>query len=167
MSALPRTAGEILAACSHLLTVTTRRTISNGSVQVVKQCTACGRAVGGALPHSSVPIVEALPAFDFALLDRGEASIRAHFAALRAQHAHERAERHTEYEAYLRTPEWQAKRRKALERDGHICQGCLTARATEVHHTTYSHLGAELMFQLISLCADCHEWLHSEDRSRG
>lgn len=164
-ASMPRRVAEVIGACEHLQTATTRRTISNGATQVVKQCANCGRAVSAPLPHSSVPVVEALPEFDVSLLERSQARQREEWESRRAENDSARAARHDEYSAYLLTPQWMAKRLKALERDGYMCQGCLNARATEVHHTTYSHLGAELLFQLISLCSNCHEWLHAEDRS--
>lgn len=40
----------------------------------------------------------------------------------------------TQYEAYRKTPEWQARRQLVLKRAQGICEGCLSAPATEVHH---------------------------------
>jgi hypothetical protein len=65
------------------------------------------------------------------------------------------------YSIYLSSDEWKAKRKEVLKRDSYICQGCLTENATEVHHTTYSNIGNELYYQLVSLCSDCHERVHN------
>lgn len=57
---------------------------------------------------------------------------------------------------YLQTSQWKNIRQKVLKRDNFLCQGCLENRATEVHHLTYAHHKNELMFELISVCYDCH-----------
>ena len=70
------------------------------------------------------------------------------------QHARDR------YLSYLRTDDWKDKRRAVLFRDRGICQGCLKAEATQVHHRTYEHLYEELLFELVSLCDSCHRRCH-------
>ena len=69
-------------------------------------------------------------------------------------------QRQQSYQDYLRSEQWQQLRRKVLARDKWTCQGCLSARATEVHHRTYGHLRREFCFELISLCDACHRRLH-------
>jgi 5-methylcytosine-specific restriction endonuclease McrA len=61
------------------------------------------------------------------------------------------------YADYRQTKTWRAKRTQVLARDKGVCQGCLSREATQVHHLTYEHIGAELLFELISLCDECHE----------
>jgi 5-methylcytosine-specific restriction endonuclease McrA len=61
------------------------------------------------------------------------------------------------YFRYLRSDAWREKRRLVLERDGYRCQLWHAHVATEVHHTTYAHLGYEPLEDLISLCRACHE----------
>lgn len=65
-----------------------------------------------------------------------------------------------EYAGYLLTGPWREKRRLALERDNYVCQGCLLATATTVHHLTYTHVQAEFLFELVSVCDECHRRLH-------
>lgn len=67
-----------------------------------------------------------------------------------------------DYHQYLRTEEWKRKRQAVLVRDHYLCQGCLLRRAVDVHHTTYSHIYRELMFQLVSLCRECHDAVHNK-----
>lgn len=64
------------------------------------------------------------------------------------------------YNAYLASDVWRAKREEALARDGRVCQGCRQRLATQVHHRTYDHLGDELLFELISVCDECHAGIH-------
>ena len=69
------------------------------------------------------------------------------------------------YDAYLASETWRNKRAEALRRDEGVCQGCRTRPANQVHHLTYAHLGDELLFELISVCDDCHERIHAAPRT--
>jgi 5-methylcytosine-specific restriction endonuclease McrA len=62
-----------------------------------------------------------------------------------------------EYEAYLSSPAWRETRALALQRAGGLCEapGC-DAAATDVHHRSYSRLGAEPLADLVALCPACH-----------
>lgn len=66
------------------------------------------------------------------------------------------------YQEYLKSPEWQAKRKAVLERCGGICEGCRTAPAWIVHHLSYKNVGNELLFELAAVCKACHEISHPE-----
>jgi 5-methylcytosine-specific restriction endonuclease McrA len=70
------------------------------------------------------------------------------------------AERKRAYEEYINSPAWRFKRQLVLDRDGGICQGCRKREAQEVHHLTYVRFGAEMLFDLISVCTDCHDKIH-------
>ena len=70
------------------------------------------------------------------------------------------AERRRQYAEYMQSPAWRRKRQQVLDRDGGICQGCRKKAAMEVHHLSYRNFGDELLFQLISLCEDCHNKAH-------
>jgi 5-methylcytosine-specific restriction endonuclease McrA len=69
------------------------------------------------------------------------------------------------YADYLLTDKWKNLRRLALARDHNLCQGCREWPATQVHHLTYTHLGEEFLFELVSLCHFCHERIHRTDGS--
>lgn len=64
------------------------------------------------------------------------------------------------YSDYMQSNEWYTKRELVLARDNYVCQGCLKRRATQVHHLTYEHLGVEFMWELLSICDECHSRLH-------
>lgn len=68
------------------------------------------------------------------------------------------------YEAYLRSPEWQARRRAALARAGHRCQVCNATAQLQVHHRTYERRGREEPGDLTVLCDGCHGRHHSAAR---
>lgn len=65
-----------------------------------------------------------------------------------------------EYKAYLRSPEWDARRRSALDRDGHQCRGCGVKKNLQVHHIRYDNLGREPLEDLTTLCVECHKAVH-------
>jgi hypothetical protein len=66
------------------------------------------------------------------------------------------------YNKYLLTEKWKEIRKKVLERENYICQGCLKNKAVQAHHLTYNNVTDELLFQLISVCLSCHNKLHKD-----
>jgi 5-methylcytosine-specific restriction endonuclease McrA len=64
------------------------------------------------------------------------------------------------YQAYLNSDRWKAKRLKVLSRDKFKCQKCKKAQATQVHHLTYERIFNERMTDLMSVCARCHREIH-------
>lgn len=72
-------------------------------------------------------------------------------------HGRDTAEWRRQHAEYLLTPRWKHKCDLVKKRAGGLCEGCLEAPATEVHHLTYKHWRDELLFELVALCRDCHE----------
>ena len=64
----------------------------------------------------------------------------------------------SQYRAYLESNQWRELRYRVLERDGHKCQSCLSAPATEIHHMTYRYYneGHDSALFLRSVCRPCH-----------
>ena len=81
-----------------------------------------------------------------------------------AQRLAEERRKFTSYYDYLRSDEWQRKRRARLKHDGYRCQMCGSGKQVEVHHICYDHLrkGAEID-DLVTLCHDCHRKVHEYD----
>lgn len=71
-----------------------------------------------------------------------------------------------QYIDYMQSPQWLVRREAVLQRDEYICQACCERTATEVHHLNYDHLGNEPMFDLVSVCHDCHEQITKMDREK-
>jgi hypothetical protein len=69
-----------------------------------------------------------------------------------AEREHQAERWRADYEAYLLSPEWDDKRALVLKRARGICEGCGEVPATEVHHLTYTHVGNELLWQLVAVC---------------
>ena len=70
------------------------------------------------------------------------------------------------YESYLRSDGWAQKRDLVLRRAGGRCESCGRRRATQVHHTSYAHVGNEPLFELRAVCYDCHQTITEMDRRK-
>lgn len=147
------------------------RTLSNSTTAVHKQCTVCGQSLAGAISKSKYTPEQlaSMPLFDDDLAknwwDQIVTDRKVVIKAQQEEFQKLKIFNKAEYEEYLKSPEWRAKRNMVLERDKHMCQGCMDAQATEVHHHTYSHIYRELLFQLVSVCRKCHATLHEKDRA--
>lgn len=138
--------------CRCTRTEVRMRSIRGGSSQWVRQCLDCGQPVGS--PVKAVPDCRA---FDNDLAEQYREE-RAEERSLAAE-----AERNrwwTLYREYIGSDAWKALRDRVLKRDGGMCQGCLDARASEVHHMSYRNFGSEFAFELVALCSACHQRLH-------
>jgi len=156
------------SACQHPETELREKVISGGGSQCKRQCVVCGAPVGSALKKQT-----GLPTWDEAALSRYQddraakrVSVLRKYIRLNAENDARLIEKshdwQAEYQAYRRTPEWQAKRARVLRRANGTCEGCLDAQAAVVHHLTYANMGDELLFQLVPLCQPCHEKAHPE-----
>jgi hypothetical protein len=139
--------------CQHARSEFRRRTITGGSVQLLRQCLDCGVSVGN--PAKQIQGAN-YPAWDGTLAET-------------YQNARQGARGESEemfwpsYNRYLATDAWRAKRRQVIERCANLCEGCRSAPVDHVHHLTYEHVGRELLFELAGLCLHCHEVAHEED----
>lgn len=72
-----------------------------------------------------------------------------------------------DYFAYLKSPEWRAKRFERLMLDSFSCQMCgQHGGVLNIHHLTYKRLGHEKMGDLLTLCPACHEKIHEALRKQ-
>ena len=68
--------------------------------------------------------------------------------------------RRWKYRRYLRSPHWQALRKKILKRADYKCEKCRRHVPLDVHHLTYARRGHEDMADLQALCRSCHQKAH-------
>lgn len=144
--------------CRHESRRVRKRSTSDGRFQYVEQCTDCGRRVGSAIKredacrfgHDPEPFDESLET----LAEEQERQARLSHRGRR------RSAWFSAYNDYLRTPEWAAIRTKVLRRSGGVCEGCGDHPATVVHHLTYQHVTDELLYELVAVCAACHDKAH-------
>jgi 5-methylcytosine-specific restriction endonuclease McrA len=125
--------------------------------QLRQQCQKCGLVFGKALPHTQAP--PDTPVVDQEAWDRFKQYHRADWE-------NRRNERRARYEQHLASPQWAEIRRKVLARAGGICEGCGENPASEIHHLTYAHCGAEFLFELAAVCVWCHRLLHESGEYR-
>ena len=65
------------------------------------------------------------------------------------------------YVNYMKSEEWQQKRKDRLLIDNYECCMCGRTTRLECHHVTYKRLGREdVRTDLATLCHDCHVRLH-------
>lgn len=67
------------------------------------------------------------------------------------------------YALYLQSEEWDIKRKMVLGRDNCCCVIC-GAPAEHIHHLTYDRIFNEPLYDLVSVCASCHEIIHTLDK---
>lgn len=74
-----------------------------------------------------------------------------------------------EYNNYMKSDEWAAKREERLQLDDNHCVMCGRKNGLQkdgvtpilqVHHVHYGNLGNEPMEDLVSLCPGCHRKIH-------
>lgn len=158
--------GQMLASaapneCFHANTEVRARTIQGGSTQVKKQCLDCGVTVGNPLPKAQYPNASSFD--EFLLKTRQDErdvfrwTVAQNYVAKQQQGE---LSFRREYEAYISSPAWKKLRSHVFKRCAEICEGCMENGATEVHHLSYRHFGAEFLFELAGLCHDCHSRFH-------
>jgi hypothetical protein len=146
-----------------------QRTDAIGRPIYLYQCLDCGAATTSAIAVAKAMLAaqgRKIEPFDEPLREKGWAEEQRLYD-MRRKEAHElfkqrQLKGQQGYDAYLLTDAWRAKRAQAFARDRGVCQGCFQRPATQVHHLTYAHLGDELLFELMSVCDDCHTRIHGD-----
>jgi 5-methylcytosine-specific restriction endonuclease McrA len=150
-------------ACDHeFARLTYLRTLA-GHAQYRKQCQQCGEIIGKpAIAHallSEQEIEGAIP-FDRNIGKKHSQARNARFIEIHQETRQREQDAWWErYDAYLRSPEWQARRRLVLARDP-MCGGCGVSPSTQVHHLSYQRVGREMLFELVGVCEKCHAAIH-------
>lgn len=138
------------------------RIYENGQRTQWHQCLICGHGVRG--PISKRDWIPDPEPWDRDLQEQSWRQRQEEFANQREE---ERATWFREHDAYLQTEAWRALRRKVIERENGLCQGCRERRGFHVHHLTYARWKHELLIDLALLCEQCHDRAHDDrDLSR-
>jgi hypothetical protein len=148
----------ILKNCSHEFTAIRWRNRKVGLIGT--QCTECLATVGTWLKHTDFIDAEKLPDW----IDKKSTPRPANDNRLELIGGDGEVSKFVDaaaYSAYLLSTEWRALRGKVILRANGMCEGCLSAPATEVHHLTYKHIYKEFAFELVALCRTCHTNIHS------
>jgi hypothetical protein len=155
-------------ACSHEQMTFRLKIASNGVRHYWWQCMRCGQ--GRPATKDERRQQTDVEPFDEQLHKNWyEAKHQAWKAAYANHQALEQQAWLDEHSEYLASPKWRAKRRAVLQRDKYLCQATLegcSQDATQVHHLSYNHWQNEPLFELIAVCAECHESITQMGRQR-
>lgn len=160
--------------CECKITELRQREIAGGARIAAVQCLECGRQVEAVKKASLNVRFEDLPLWDGDLAEqarkRSEDEYQQRIKALEDERrARARIENDAwwrDYNAYLKSDKWKRKRAAILERDKGICRACQSRPATQCHHLTYAHVFDEPLFDLVAVCAPCHDKITAMDRER-
>jgi len=164
---------EVDGCCSARQLENVKYVVEGGSIQVRQQCKSCGWVSGNSIGGLTKEARESLPEIDKGKRDQFEEkkfSFRRDFnsRASEKKAAKKKEKWMQEYNKYLQSPEWHEKRMCVLRRDKHLCQCCLNAMATQVHHKSYEFVdlnGSEPAFDLVAICTPCHEKIEQMKRN--
>jgi len=157
--------GDQDVRCMHPRAQPRRRPMGVGLMSVWEQCPDCGLGLKAIKKETfSAAQLDALPLYDTDLQDRlyKERWEARQEARVTAQEQRNGAWWDT-YHAYVASDTWRWTRQRVLTRDEGVCQGCRARQASDVHHLTYDHLGEEFLWELMSVCRECHERLHGHE----
>lgn len=72
------------------------------------------------------------------------------------------------YEEYLKSEQWQIKRKEIAQRENYTCQSCgkIVKRGYNIHHLTYKRVGKERSSDLVFLCRNCHKAIHDKKNNQ-
>jgi hypothetical protein len=150
--------------CQHPTTELRRRTIAGGRITFWHQCLTCGRFPGNAA--RAPDDADSIPDADTTLQDRYDAQRAAVRHEIEQRHVRiqkqERANWWRQYDQYMDSPAWKARRRAVMERSRGLCEGCGSRPATQVHHMTYANVCNEFLWELKAVCDHCHARCHPE-----
>lgn len=164
---------DIADCCRNKSVHQVKYIISGGGIQVREQCKSCGALSSNSiavspperdrLPFADLSLKETLSdkAFDFRRAERRRISD--------SKAARLKSDWMARYSQYLLSPGWREKRDLVLKRDKYVCQACLNALATQVHHKSYEFVdlaGNEPAFDLVSVCTPCHEKIEQMKKDR-
>lgn len=145
----------------------------NNSIHIRKQCMNCGKI------DSQYYQKEALKDWEnFPNADLQHRKLRENIDYTKIQEVFKRYEKKKievnkvenfnkfleEHNIYLQTEDWRKRRALVLKRDNYLCQSCLDKKATEVHHKSYRYWKNEPLFELVSVCNECHEQITNMNR---
>ena len=142
-------------------TIITKTIKSNGTKSYRLQCLSCGQGSSGL----KFELID--QSLEYPLFNDDISSLywsMEHDLKVKEQNLLRENERQNwllEHNKYLQTDTWNHKRNKRLNFDDYLCQGCFESTATQVHHLSYKNWQDELMFELISVCNECHIKIHN------
>lgn len=155
------------AACYHSSErVLRRKKINSVTPQIVRICQECAMQFGGPVSHKEAPLLESIPwlgSFTHAMYEQQRREEWAQSQVkLYSNVDNIQLYNFSSYQDYLASEDWHKIRGKVMKRANQICEGCAEAKATAVHHLSYTHIGDEFLWELAAICGPCHDRAHPE-----
>lgn len=154
--------------CDHKKSIL-RKYAVNGSFRVQNMCSSCFTLFGQFIKQSDLNMNEVKlldkQIYDKWFNEQSEKYSRRYSQLIQISQEKQKQEWFDKHNKYLSSMEWREKRDEVLKRDGYLCQACLKRRATQVHHISYRHWQNEPLYELISVCEECHEAITEIDRN--
>jgi hypothetical protein len=151
--------------CKHEQKELCKVIVSGGSEHIKYQCQRCGVMIGNAISARNVGDRK-IVAYQPDLAERFRTDWEEGYQSIFQKHIRIQKAGSGEfskfYKEYINSAKWRAICRKVLQRANGFCEGCLERPPTQVHHRNYGNLGNEFMFELLALCAPCHERFHDQ-----
>lgn len=141
--------------CNHVFELAKFK-MTNGNYQLRSQCKNCYLFDGGAVSQKGHDMTKIIEAKDYWELKTEE------YEMLKERLSKAKQKKRQELlRKYYKSEAWKEKRILVLRRDDYTCQSCLIQEATEVHHKSYRFLFNEPLFDLVSVCHNCHKQIHN------
>lgn len=153
--------------CKHEISTLIKYPV-NGKFRVQNMCSSCFKLHGSFIKQSDLTL-EKIKTIDKEKHDNYHSDLGEKYAkrheAIRKKHLEwEKTIWFSQHNSYLKSMQWAEKRDEVLRRDSNLCQSCLKRKATQVHHLTYKHWMNEPLFELISVCNECHQSITEMDQ---
>ena len=166
-----------IVSCKHTNSIVKKWFRTDGKQYVKAQCEDCGIRHGQCLviaQHSDSPAGDETQHLNRDVVNQITYSIYTEVAkkisdelkppAPPKRPENQSTKRQKQYQTYMSSDAWRQKRLLVLERDLHKCtarmKGC-TIKADHVHHVSYEFLGDEPLWDLQSVCVNCHRRIHN------
>lgn len=134
-------------------------------VILYNQCKNCGFRTQGAVKQDKILELDKIDMVDEEAMINRKSNINKEindFTTKFIEHQVYVSLNHTD--PYYSSEEWNVRRKMVFRRDGDICQCCLSATSTQIHHLSYEHFRNEPLFDLVSVCQPCHEKITLMDK---
>tara|TARA_B110001469_G_C9635563_1_gene318626 strand:- start:159 stop:761 length:603 start_codon:yes stop_codon:yes gene_type:complete len=149
-------------ACEHPEKEIRRKADKHGKPMFFYQCLSCGCAAGRRIKKEDVHAPDSVEEFDPDCEKNAWNNYHQRFEKRRLEETALIERKWWEsYNVYINSPEWGRLRQLVFRRADGVCEGCLSAKATDCHHTTYDNIGQEFLFELLALCNECHTRYHA------
>jgi len=154
--------------CKHYKTSLVKYS-NNGGWAIRRMCSLCYKMIGDFIAQEDCEDIDKLHVIIKEKHDRFHSDNWEKLAKrlewlTRLHEEYHKSNWFSEHNDYLKSETWQEKREEVLRRDKYLCQACLKRKATEIHHLSYDHWKNEPLYELISVCHECHQAITEIDR---